>query len=336
MARAVFSHLGAASGRVRVGPGFGLDNAVISVGQGRVLILTLDPVSVIPGLGTKLSAWLSVRLIASDYTASGCDPEFATFGFNFPPEMPASDREGYLRSVGEECRRLGVSIVGGNTGSYPGAAFTVVGTGSMLGFAEKGRYVTPAMARVGDEVFVTKHAAIEATGSLANSFPALEESVGPRAFARAKRTIHSCSTVEDARVASRVGLGKEGVTSMHDATEGGVLGGLHEMSVASRKSFEIDPSRIPVPEEVAETCGAFGLDPLRTMGEGALLLTCNPHRSDELRRKMTRAEIVMSEIGRVKGGEGLWLTGGGSRRRRFAPAPDAYWAAYARASRKHA
>ncbi len=331
----VFSHLGARGRRVSVGPGRGLDNAVLSIGLGRALILTVDPISILPEFGMRLSAWLSVHLIASDYTSSGCDPEFATFTYNFPRSTHAAGREEYIRSIGSECKKLGVSIVGGNTGSYPGAAYTVVGTGSMLGTAAAGKYVTPSMARAGDVVLVTKHAAIEATGSLAISFTDFVEAKLGRAVAsRARNTIRFCSTVEDARAARRVGLGRDAVTAMHDATEGGILGALDEMAYASRHAFEVDPSTIPVPDEVAKVCSLFGLDPLRTMGEGALLITCHPGQVDELRRKVTKAGYPLTEIGRVKEGEGLWLSRPGSRNLKFSPVPDRYWAAYAKGTRR--
>ena len=329
MERAVYSSLGRPSRKLLVGPGIGLDNGIVSIGKGRVMILTVDPISAIPSFGMRLSAWLSVHLIASDYTTSGRNPEYATFSYNFPTQMISADREEYLRSIGKECRSLRIAIAGGHTGSYPGGGFTVIGAGTMLGFATGGEYVTPSMARVGDSILMTKHAAIEATGSLALSFPMqLEKKIGRRVTSRACRLLHLCTTVEDARTATRVGIGRNGVTSMHDATEGGVLGGLAEMAVASARRFEVDLAKVPVSTEAMKVCAAFGLDPLATMGEGALLLTCRPEKVPELGRKMTRAGIPVSQIGIVKKeGHGLRLYRDGFATA-YRPRPDGYWAAY--------
>jgi hydrogenase expression/formation protein HypE len=331
----VYSNLGRPSKRVVVGPGTGLDNAIVSVGHGRVMIVTVDPVSAIPEFGMRLSGWLSVHLIASDYTASGADPELATFSYNFPPSMARSEREEFIHAIGSECKNLGVAIIGGNTGTYPGAGFTVVGTGSMLGFAQRSGYVAPSMAKVGDVVLMTKHAAIEATGSLALSFPNfLERAVGKGTAARARKVIHSCSTVEDARVVRRIGLGGGALTSMHDATEGGILGALEEMAQASRHSFRIKPSRIPVSDTAAKVCRVFGLDPLKTMGEGSLLITCGPGAVPELERYMSRSQIPITEIGSVEGGDGILLLNSEGRARRFVRKGDRYWAAYNQALRR--
>ena len=334
MERVVYPSLGRASRKVKVGPARGLDNGVVSLGNGRVMIVTVDPVSAIPAFGMKLSARLSVHLIASDLAASGVDPELAVFSFNFPPSMTPSEKAEYVRSVGAECERLGVAIVAGHTGTYPGGGYTVIGSGTMLGFAPEGGYLTPSMAREGDSVVMTKHAAIEATGSLALSFPEfVERNVGGRLARKAKSVLRLCSTVEEARAARRVGLGSA-ITSMHDATEGGVLGALEEMAGASRKAFEVAAPEIPVTPEAAAVCSAFGLDPLATMGEGALLLTCRHGKTGALTRALSRAGTEAREIGRVKEGAGLTVVDGGGRPSRYRGGRDPYWSAYESAVRR--
>lgn len=330
----VYGNLGKRSESVVVGPGRGFDNGVLSVGGGRVMIVTADPISAIPQFGMKLSGRLSVHLIASDLTASGVDPEFAIFGYNFPPVMTPYEREEYVRAIGAECKKLGIAIAAGHSGSYPGGGYTVIGSGTMIAFAQEGGYLTPAMAMVGDRILMTKHAAIEGAASLALSFPEFVEGEVGKAFARRARSlINLCTTVEDARVARGAGLGATGVTAMHDATEGGVLGALDEMAEASRKAFEVDAGRVPVSPEAAAVCKIFRMDPLATMGEGALLITCRPERVDELKRRLKRSGVGACEIGVVKQGEGLSV-GRGARSRRFRPGRDRYWAAYENAMRQ--
>lgn len=329
MRTVVYSSLGRPSAKVELGPGVGLDNGVVSVGRGVVMLVTVDPVSIIPAFGLSVSAWLSVHLIASDYTSSGNDPQYATFTYNFPTVVSEADREEYIRSVGKECRRLGVAIVGGHTGSYPGSGLTVIGSGSMLGFARESGYIAPSMARPGDAVVMTKHAAIEATCSLATSFPGfVERKVGTLFAKKAMGLVRHCSTVADARAARKVGLGAEGISSMHDATEGGVVGALHEMATASNRKFAIRTDLIPVTPESRSVCEAFGINPLETMGEGSLLITCAPGRIGDLRIALRHAGISSAEIGSVEKGEGLVLMDSTGRESSFNPHGDAYWRAY--------
>lgn len=329
---AVFSNLGAKRSSLIVKPGHGLDNAVISLGGSKVLVVTSDPLSVIPSIGMKESARLSVHLLASDLTTSGVEPQFAMLDLNLPPEMELPAVGAYLKAVGDECRKLGIAIAGGHTGRYPGSGYTVVGGGMMFSVAGRDDYVTPAMAKPGDAVLVTKGAAIGATAILAHSFPStIEKKAGAAMLSKARSRLRDCSTVNDARAAASVGL-RENVTSMHDATEGGVLGGLFELSSACGLPVVVRREAIHVPKEASAVCGAFGLDPLTTLSEGTLIVTCRPGQVEGLRAALAKARIDSYEIGRVgrRGqGRGLWVSSGGSKPRAHAPEPDRYWEAYA-------
>lgn len=328
----VYRNLGVNRQQIMVGPKRGFDNAVISLGNARVMILTTDPVSIIPAFRARTSAWLSVHLIASDYTTSGLEPEFASFNFNFPPELSTSDEEAYLKGVGSACKELGVAIVAGHTGAYPGAGFTVIGGGVMFGFGNEGGYVDPSMANPGDAVIMTKSAALEAATSLANSFPQYTSSkIGASRTRRAQALVRSCTTVHDALTAASVGLGDRGVTSMHDATEGGVLGALDEMAFACGHSLVVEKEPIPVGEEARAVCDAFRIDPLRSLSEGVLLLTCNPDAAGDLMRKLRRNGTSATQIGQVRTGTGSWLAEPHGRPRRITPYRDPYWGAYSRA-----
>ncbi len=121
------------------------------------------------------SAWLTVHELASDLTDERGEAAIRRDGL-----QPASVTwDGRFREVregrGEECTRLGISIVGGHTGKYPGSDFSVVGGGMMMGIAAESDYVTPRMMQEGDDVIMTKGSAIEATAVLARAFPATVE-----------------------------------------------------------------------------------------------------------------------------------------------------------------
>ena len=248
--------------------------------------------------------------------------------------MTEAQKEEYVRSVGRECRNLGVSVTAGHTGSYPGGGFTVIGSGSMFGFAPKNGYVTPALAEEGDAVLMTKSAAIEATMTMALSFPGhLSSRLGAGLTRRAGSMVRLCTTVKDARAARRIGIGRGGLSSMHDATEGGVLGALEELSQASGKAFVVEPLKIPVSEEAGSVCKEFGLDPLLTMAEGALLITCSPSRVPELERRLSREGLPIAQIGEVVKGRGLWLSRNGRLGEARPAGQDRFWAAYDRAVR---
>ena len=332
--RVVFANLGAKRGSVLVRPGHGLDNAVISLGGSKVLLVTSDPLSVIPSLGWEVSGWLSVHLLASDLATSGVSPQFAMLDFNLPPKMDLASVETYLKAVGKECGNLGIAIVGGHTGRYPGSGYTVVGGGVMFSVTHEGSYVTPAMARPGDTVLMTKGAGVGATAVLAHSFPqAVGEKVGTRLLRKARSRLLECSTVKDAAAAAGVGL-HTAVTSMHDATEGGVLGGLLEMSSACGFPIVVELEKINVPDDVAAVCRVFGLDPLVTLSEGTLLITCRRSAVELVQTALAKAGVVshqVATVGTTRRGRGLWSAVRGSNLRPLSPVRDRYWEAYSSA-----
>lgn len=332
MKRVVLRNTGARNSSVVVGPGAGLDNAVISLGEGRVMVVTADPVTMVPALGMEVSAWLTVHELASDLATSAVRPQFAVMDYNVPPALSDEDLRGYIEAVGEECGKLGVTIIGGHSGRYPGSDFTVVGGGVMMSECEEGDYLTPKMIEEGDEVVMTKSAAIEATAVLALSFPeTTERLLGTGLARRAAAHIRSCSTYEDSLAASSVGIHEDGVTAMHDATEGGVLGALQELVMASGRTFSVEALEIQVSAESLALCEAFRIDPLTTLSEGALLIACRPERTSAVITALAEKGIESRGIGRVGGkGSSLRVSRGGSGRSYAPPRVDPYWKVYAR------
>ncbi len=334
----VFANLGAKRSSVLVDPGHGLDNAVISLGGKKVLVVTSDPLSIIPSVGLKDSAWLSVHLLASDLTTSGTDPQFAMLDLNLPPKMDLASVSTYVTALSDECKRLGIAIVGGHTGRYPGSDYTVVGGGMMFSVVDEDSYVTPAMAKAGDSVLITKGAAIGTTAVLARSFPStIGEKIGGELLKKAQSHLRDCSTVEDAKAAATIGLRRK-VTSMHDATEGGVLGGLDELSSACGLPVLVDQSKIHVSREAAAVCKLFALDPLTSLSEGTLVITCRPGAVPELKAALSKRGIEVYSVGEVglePKDAGLWISSSGSNPRRFEPkGSQDYWDAYSAAVRK--
>jgi hydrogenase maturation factor len=121
---------------------------------------------------------------------------------------------------------------------------------------------------------------------------------------------------------------------MHDATEGGVLGGAFELSSACGLPVTVNREGIHVPDEAAAVCETFGLDPLTTTSEGTLMITCKPRAVGELRAALAKEKIGSYEIGRIgrrSEGRGLLVSSGGSRPKPQAPEPDGYWEAYSHA-----
>src|SRR5579875_1254289 len=284
--KVIYPNLGAVRPEVVVGPSQGVDTCVIRIDQSRVLVATTDPLSLIPELGPSKSAWMSVNLLANDLSTSGFSPQYLMVDLNLPLGVPDAQLEEYWNALSQECSHLGIAIVGGHTGKFEGLNSTMLCTGSAQ------HCLTTKGAKHGDSVILTKGAAISATGILSQLFPdKIAERIGTRALAEATKYFSEIAAIHDA-----LAVAGAGVTAMHDVTEGGVLSALYELASASSLGLTIEKEEIPVSEESSEICRIFGLDPYVTLGEGALVISCAPTKTEEvlriLRQRGTRASVV--------------------------------------------
>jgi len=226
----------------------------------------------------------------------GVKPRYMTYTLLLPPKTTDADLETIVDAIHEAALELGIAIVGGHTGRYPGLAAPLVGGVTVFAVADKDKYVTPRGARPADDVILTKGPAIEAAGILATvREKALLKIHPPELVERAKALTKEMTVVKDAMVAVEAG----GVTSMHDATEGGVIGGLFEVANASGVGMVVDEASFVYPEEVKMICDFFGIDPVAAIAEGSLIITAKPGSSEEIIRRLHSAGISASVVGTV-------------------------------------
>jgi hydrogenase expression/formation protein HypE len=331
----VYPRLGAKRAEVLVGPGHGRDNAVIRLGCNQVLVATADPLSVIPALGLKDSAYLSVHLLASDLATCGFPPRFMMVNLSLPPRMKNEEFEEYWTCLDFECRKLGIAIVGGHTGRYVGSDYTVVGGGVMMTLAPEKRYLASNMSKPGDALIMTKGTAIATTAILSRAFPkTIEKAYGASFLKKARLYLRQFSVVEDALTAASVGLRDKGVTAMHDVTEGGLLGALYELSEASKIGLEIELSGVIITQEAKLVCDLFNLSPYSTLSEGTLIIAVKPEKAQKVLRALELKGIKSRIIGKVTDArDGRWIKREGRKEPLAKPSADPYWKAYWKAYR---
>jgi hydrogenase maturation factor len=221
----IFPRLGAKSDKVLVGPHHGVDNGIVQIGD-KVVSLTTDPVFIVPEYGWERAAWFAIHILASDAATSGLKPQYLSIDLNLPMEITKEQLTLMWQTMHAECQKLGIAIVCGHTARYENCHYPMVGGATVIGVGGLDEYVTAGMARAGDKIIITKGPAIEAAGIFAAIFPArLEKEFGAAFAHRAERLFYQMTVVEDAMTAVSVGVRDNGVTAMHDATEGGIWGG---------------------------------------------------------------------------------------------------------------
>jgi hydrogenase maturation factor len=227
---------------------------------------------------------------------------------------------------------MGIAVVTGHTARYEGCTWPMVGGAVCMASGAEDRFVTPTMARVGDRVVVTKGAAIEATALFAATFPdRLTDGVGADVVKAADALFEQMTVVPEATVARTFGVRDDGVTSMHDATEGGVFGGLTEVATASGVGMRIDLDAIPVRPEVRAVCDHTGMDPYTSISEGTLIATVVPHRAEGLLAALAEAGIDGADVGEVvEASRGTVLLTSAGEVALEHPGLDPFWGAFGR------
>jgi hydrogenase expression/formation protein HypE len=328
--------LGRRRSEVIVGPRNGVDVGVTDLGHGQVMVTTTDPIFVVPAYGWERSAWFAVHILASDAATSGLAPQYITLDLNLPMSMDRSAFELFWGVVHRECDRIGMAIVLGHTGRYQGCDYPMVGGATVICVGPKDRYVTPTMARAGDAVLITKGAAVEAAGLFAVTFPRrVAAEYGEQFAAEAEKIFWQMSVVDDALTAAAVGVRDDGVTSMHDATECGVWGGLFEVARASGVGMTIDKDKVLVQPAIAKICELFGIDPYCSISEGTLIVTCRPHKAGDVVSRLEGKGIPVSVVGEVvEEAEGIHVFEKGRKRALHHPRVDPFWEAFGREAAK--
>jgi len=286
----VFKNLGVNREEVVVGPAAGFDGSIINVGD-RSLIVSMDPIT---GAIERIG-WLAVNINANDVATFGVEPAFFFSCILLPETANRKTVETICVQMDKAAKDLGMAIVGGHCEVTPGLTNPIV-VGCAMGMTEKGNYVTAGGAKSGDKLILTKAIGIEGTAILANDREAqLRGILVDSLLDNAKSFFKLISVVEEAMVAFQTG----GVRAMHDPTEGGIAGGIHELADASNVGVKIFEEKICVQPETVKICKLFQIDPLQLISSGALLISTKPESADKIIRKIREKQINASVIGEL-------------------------------------
>lgn len=279
--------------RVLLGPAIGEDAALIDWGD-RLLVAKTDPVT----FAADMLGWYAVQVNANDVACRGATPKWFLATILLPVSSTRRQVETIFSQLGEACRSLNISLIGGHTEVTTGVKKPIV-VGCMLGEVERGKEVTTSGANIGDAIVVTKGIAIEGTALLARD---AEKSLQSSGLSMA--LINKCkallfypgiSVVRDALIACSV----PGVNCLHDPTEGGLATGLHEVAKAANVGINLELERVPVLPETREVCRALNLNPLGLLASGCLIITLPQSRVTALVKTLKGECIEATQIGEV-------------------------------------
>lgn len=318
---------------VLLGPEFGVDTAVIDLGNNLGLAVASDPLSLIPAIGMKASAWLSVHLMANDLATTGFAPMYAQMVLNLPPTLSVDEFREYWTYIDRFCGDLGVAITGGHTGQIEGQNSTISGGGTMLLTAPLDRIINSKGADPGDLIIVTKEAALTSTSLLAMSFPrTVFNELGEEIHKAACDNFYQTSVLPEALLAMQVLEPHHELKAMHDVTEGGILGAVLEMAAASGCCVKVNHEALPLGEAPSRIARLFDIDPRFCVGAGSMIMAVKPGREDILLRHLGASKIRATVVGEFTSREsGNVLVERGKPKPLSFSGRDPYWAAFFKA-----
>ena len=288
--RSVFRYLGIERNDVILGPAIGEDAAIVKVGK-EVLVISTDPITG----AEEWIGWLSVNVSANDVATCGVQPHWFTSCIL----LPNGSKEELIKKICSQsdraARRLNMAIISGHCEITRGIDQPIV-IGCAIGIAKDGKYVSSSGAEPGNKIILTKGTGIEGTAILASDRRDDLLKVFDKYFVKkAENFFGKISVVTEALIAFKTG----GVAAMHDPTEGGIAGGLHEFADAANIGFQVYKEKILIPEETKKICAYFRIDPLQLISSGALLIAASKEKTEEIVNKLSKNNVYASIIGEI-------------------------------------
>ena len=284
----VFEKLTFRRDEVLTRPGIGEDCAVLDYGEYEC-VLSTDPITAsIEDIGH-----LAVHISCNDIASNGVEPVGLLLAALLPEGTTEEDIERMMDQAGKASKELGVEIIGGHT-EITKAVNQPLMVSTAVGRAIKGFSQAAKDMEIGDAIIVTKEIGLEGTG-IAVTEKDLSDVLTAAEIKEGKNMLQQVSVVREGIIAGSVGT-----HGMHDVTEGGVLGGVWEMCHISGLGAEINEEDIPVSEVTKKVCSHFGVDPLRLISSGCMLIVCSEEKKNEMIKKIESGGIKATCIGTVK------------------------------------
>ncbi len=294
--RLIISKLKHTRSEVRMAPGIGVDCTAVDIGN-RLTVLSCDPIT---AAESRIGS-LSVNVCCNDAAASGAEPIGLMVTLLLPPAVTEQEISDLMDELIEAAERANVDVIGGHT-EITSAVTRIVTCTTVIAREGKNGAISPRGMRDGDWLIMTKHAGLEGANIIADYIDGLHSILTDEETAQAHGFAAETNVVKEGLYAA-----DHGATAMHDATEGGVLGAAWEMADASGVGLTIDKDAVRVHPVTEKLCKACGVDPLRLISSGCMLIACAD--GAKMTEGLRSIGVDACIIGRA-GGEGVRFADG--------------------------
>jgi len=282
---------------VRIRSGIGEDCSVVSFGEYECVMST-DPIT---GASNDMGK-LAVYINSNDIASCGAEPIGILVTVLAPTSATLDDIKNVMNQISGEAQKLNMEVLGGHT-EVTTAVNKMVLSCTVIGKCKAGVAVSTAGAKPGDDIIVSKQLCLEGTSIIVRDYyEIIKKFLTKSEINEALSYSKYLSVSNEGRIAA-----KFGVNSMHDITEGGVLGALWEVSEASMTGFEVYMDKMPISEVTKKLCVTFDIDPLKFISSGSMLITTK--NGEALLNLLNVSGIKAEIIGKITK-EGYYLSDG--------------------------
>lgn len=268
-------------------PKTGEDCSAIDL-QGEMCVLSTDPITG----AAKDIGYLAVQINCNDIFSAGAEPVGILLTVLLPQGSGEEDLTEIMEGAMKAAEELGIEILGGHTEVTDAVCKPIV-SAAVIGKSRARKVIMTGGAKVGQDVIMTKWAGLEGTAIIAKEYEKiLEKRLPLEIIQRAQNMKKFLSVGREASIAVAYGA-----TSMHDATEGGILGAVWEVAECSQTGVELWADKIPMKEETRLICKEAQIDPLGLISSGTMIITTD--NGDELLDALAENGIEAAVIGKI-------------------------------------
>lgn len=290
--KVVYNNLGKKRDDVLIGPGIGIDSAVVHSSGENFIYVTTDPITA----SKELIGTLSVYISTNDLVATGALPKWLLINALLNKDITMEELKKIFSDINRACKRIDISVIGGHTEITPYLDRPIL-IGTALGTNYR---VMKRKAKVGDLILMTKSVGIEGTVILSYEFESLlrEQGVTYSAIEKAREMLDLISVVPEAKILFETSY--DAIVALHDPTEGGIFTALNELLTSLGMGAKIYENSILVDPVVNEITSQVGINPYFLLSSGCLLAVIDKDNADIVLENLNKSGFPSSIIGEVK------------------------------------
>lgn len=288
----VYKKLGKPRDDVILGPGIGIDSAIVYSHNKKYIYVTTDPITA----SKDLIGTLCVYIATNDLVATGALPKWLLINALLSKDLTINELNKIFDDIDQACKRIDVNVIGGHTEVTPYLNRSIL-IGTAIGTSNKKFSRKP---KPGDLVIMTKSVGIEGTVILSYEYEdlLLDKGVPSSLICKAKRLVDSISVVPDAKILFNEIY--DHIVAIHDPTEGGIYTALNELLMFLGMGADIYGDNIIVYPEIAELSSYLDINPFFFLSSGCLIAVIEHEYIDYAIDELKSYGIQVSIIGELK------------------------------------